>query len=217
MTRKIHARDITLNDLKKQFNLLMSDSPDFFSEWHTDLPTISDDDKRGLDKIRQGYFNLLNQPDAIEDTIKMVVLSPLLYIADYYLHPLMVKAENPIRLTTTDDDAGEEIVVEGKIDVLVWREHLWVMVIESKRLAYSLESGFAQMLAYMLASPNVEQGTPSYGMITNGGSFIFLKVAHDGDGLKYATSRPFALHTPGSDTYSILQILKRLEKILFVT
>jgi len=85
----------------------------------------------------------------------------------------------------------------------------------SKRLAYSLESGFAQMLAYMLASPNVEQDEPSYGMITNGGSFIFIKVAQHDDTLKYATSRPFALHTPGNDTYAILQILKRLETILF--
>jgi len=128
MVKKINARDITLDDLEKKFNLHMAETPDFFSEWHIDLPAISDEDKRGLDKIRQGYFNLLKQPDPIEDTIKLVVLSPLLYIADYYLHPLMVKAENSIQLTTTDDDAGDEIVVEGKIDVLVWRENLWVMV-----------------------------------------------------------------------------------------
>ncbi|MEM7535924.1 MAG: restriction endonuclease subunit R [Chloroflexota bacterium] len=218
MPRKINAKDVTLDDLKKQFGLHMTETVEFFDEWQSNLPEISDEDKRILDKTRAGYLNLVEHPPIIEDTIKLAILSPLLLLANFYLQPFRMQSEKPIQLSTTDDDADkneDELLIEGKIDVLILREHLWVMVIESKRPAYSLESGFAQMLSYMLASPNLEKGEPNYGMITNGGSFIFVKVAHNTEGLRYATSRPFALRTPGNELYVVLQILKRLSEILF--
>ena len=48
------------------------------------------------------------------------------------------------------------------------------MVIESKRAAISLEEGIAQLLSYMLGSPNGSQ--PTFGLITNGGSFLFANL-----------------------------------------
>jgi hypothetical protein len=81
------------------------------------------------------------------------------------------------------------------------------MVIESKQVEFSIEAGLAQILSYMLANPNPEQ--PSFGMITTGGSFIFLKLVK-GDSPKYGLSRLFSLLNPGNDLYTVLSILKRL-------
>jgi glutamate/tyrosine decarboxylase-like PLP-dependent enzyme len=84
------------------------------------------------------------------------------------------------------------------------------MVIESKRASYSIEAGLAQMLAYMLGNPNPEK--PSYGMITSGGTFIFVKCVQE-NYPKYATSNLLATRNPG-DLYSVLKILKRLSQIV---
>jgi len=211
MSKNIRATDASLDDLRQKFGLQRVEQPDFFPEWQSELTELSEEDKRALDKIRTGYFNLIEHPPIIEDTIKLAVLSPLLYVANYFLHPFLVKSETPIRLSTEDED----VVMEGKIDVLVLRGNFWLMVIESKRPAYSLEAGLAQMLVYMLASPNLKEGSSGYGMITNGGSFIFIKVSQSEDGPRYATSRSFALLNPGNDLYGVLQILKRLGTLLF--
>jgi len=210
MSKKMRAGDASLDDLRREFGLQMVEQPDFFPEWQSTLPELTEDDKHSLDKIRTGYFNIVEHPPVIEDTIKLAVLSPLLYVADYFLHPFLVKSEVPIYLSTEDD----ELVMEGKIDVLVLRGNFWLMVIESKRPAYSLEAGLAQLLAYMLASPNLKNGSSGYGMITNGGSFIFIKVSQSEEGPRYATSRAFALRSPGNDLYAVLQILKRLGTLL---
>ena len=210
MARKIQSRNVGLVELHKEFGLQLVENPDFFPEWHIDLPGITDEDRRTMDKIRAGYLNLVENPPIIEDTIKLAVLSPLLFAANYFLKPLIIKTEIPITLSSEDD----EVTIEGKIDVLVLTGNFWLMVIESKRPSYSLEAGLAQMLTYMLTSPNLKDGQPSYGMITNGGDFIFIKVSQDAEGLRYSTSRSFVLRNPGNDLYSVLQILNRLRSLL---
>jgi hypothetical protein len=80
------------------------------------------------------------------------------------------------------------------------------MVIESKKAAFSIEEGLAQILAYMLATPHPDK--PALGMITTGGSFIFIKLVK-GETPQYATSRVFELRNPGNDLYSVLSVLKQ--------
>jgi hypothetical protein len=84
------------------------------------------------------------------------------------------------------------------------------MVIESKQAAYSVEAGIAQILAYMLENPNTKK--PNYGMITSGGTFIFIKLVKQ-ETPKYATSKLFATRNPG-DLYEVLRILKHLSQIV---
>lgn len=126
---------------------------------------ITNLEKQLLNRVKAGYFNLLNYPPLLENAIKMAVLSPILYIADFYLSPFHIKTEKSIQISAED----EGIIIEGKLDVLVLKEQLWVMVIESKKASFSIEAGLAQILAYMLANPNPAQ--PSFGMIPTGVSF----------------------------------------------
>ena len=89
---------------------------------------------------------------------------------------------------------------------------LWILLIESKRAAASIEVGLPQLLAYMLASPNPVQ--PVYGMITNGGSFVFLKLMQGPDAAHYALSRIFEMRNPGNDLYPVLAVLKHLKHLV---
>jgi hypothetical protein len=85
-----------------------------------------------------------------------------------------------------------------------------VMLIESKRASYSVEVGLAQILAYMLGNPNSEK--PSYGMITTGGTFVFIKLVR-AEIPRYALSDIFEVRNRGNALYDVLKILKHLSQV----
>jgi len=206
MSQTIRASDISLHDLRTQFGLQLNNDDHFFSEWQTELPDITDFDKHFLDRMKEAYFNLLEYPPFLEDTVKMAILGPLLHLAGFYSYPFHTKSEYSVKVSNMDGD----VIVEGKIDVLVLKDKLWIMVIESKQAALSIEAGLAQILAYMLAHEN--KGKPCFGMITTGGSFVFLKVVK-GESPQYAVSRIFELRNPGNELYTVLGVLKQLEQV----
>jgi len=81
----------------------------------------------------------------------MVVLSPLLSDAGFYLPPFYSTSESSVEIF--DEDEG--VIIRGKIDILVLQDQLWIIVIESKQAGFSLEVGIPQSLAYMLANPRL--------------------------------------------------------------
>jgi len=206
MVQTIQAKDITLKELRTIFNLKRVEDEQFFREWQDNLPEINELEKQQLDRVKANYFNLIEYPPLLENTVKMVVLSPLLDLADFYLSPFHVKSEKSVEISEED----EGVIIKGQIDVLVLREQLWLMVIESKKAAFSIEEGLAQILAYMLASPHPKK--PCFGMITTGSSFIFVKLVQ-GETPQYATSGVFELRNPGNDLYKVLSILKQLGQL----
>ena len=207
MVQIIQAKDIDLRYLINNFGLQLVQDDQFFPEWQENLPEITDLDKQLLDKVKAGYFNLLNYPPLLEDVIRMAILDPLLFIGDFYLAPFYVKSEEPVDIAVED----EETLVKGRIDTLVLKDQFWVMVIESKRASFSIEAGLSQILAYMLANPHPEK--PSFGMITTGGSFIFIKLVK-GETPQYATSDIFDIRNRGNELYSVFSILKKLSQIV---
>lgn len=200
------AKDITLLELETQFRLELVEDEQFFREWFTNLPEITELEKQQLDRVKASYANLLKYPPLLENTVKMVVLSPLLDLANFYLSPFHVKSEKSTEIIT--EDAGTTI--RGQIDILVLFEQLVVVVIESKQAAFSVEVGKPQLLSYMLAIS--ESDKPIYGLITNGGSFIFVKLIKQ-ETPKYAFSRLFYIFNPGNELYTVLAILKSLSQL----
>ncbi len=166
MVQIIQAKDITLEELKNLFNLQLVQDDQFFREWQENLPELTDFQKQQLDQIKAGFFNLLEHPPMLEKTVNMAIVSPLLFIGEFYLQPFYIKPEKSIEIVEED----EGVIIKGSLDTLVLKEQLWLMVIESKRISFSIEAGLAQILAYMLANPDPNQ--PCYGMIATGGSFI---------------------------------------------
>ncbi|MBD2078377.1 type I restriction enzyme HsdR N-terminal domain-containing protein [Leptolyngbya sp. FACHB-17] len=203
MVQTLQAKNVTLSELSDRFALELTDDEQFFREWQVDLPEVTAAEKQRLDRVKSSFSNLLEYPSLLENTVKMVVLSPLLDLADVYQKPFHIKSEPSFQITTED----EGTVIRGDVDVLVLRDRLWVMVIEAKRAAVDVDEGRAQLLSYMLASPTIEK--PAFGMITNGRNFLFVKLIQQPTP-RYALSRLFSLVNPGNELYTVLGVLKRL-------
>lgn len=205
MTQSIQAKTLTLRDVKTKFNCQLAEEEQFFREWIDDLPEITDEEKRYLEKVKAGYANSADYP-MIEDTVKMVVLAPLLFLADFYLNPFHIEAEKSVELVTVD----ENILIRGSIDVLLLIETFWVVAIEAKRSQYSVETGLPQLLFYMLNDPSPDR--PTFGLLTNGSNFRFIKLIKQ-DTPQYALSYEFVIDR-ANDFYEVFRILKRLAGII---
>jgi hypothetical protein len=203
MMNTIPAESITLEQLRDLFGLELVESLDFFPEWQDNLPELTVSEQELLDQVKSGYINLRSYPPLLDNTVNTVILSPLLFIGKFYLPPFHIKLEKSVEVETED----RQIKVKGRIDVLLLNDKFWMTVIESKQVAYSVEAGLDQILAYMLGAPHEFV----YGMITSGGSFMFLKLVKSNPP-RYGTSDIFDIRNRGNELYSVLQILKRLSQ-----
>lgn len=199
--QSLQAKNVTLGELSDRFGLQLTEDKQFFPEWQVDLIEVTAAEKQRLNRVKSSFSNLLEYPPVLENTVKMVVLSPLLDMADFYLPPFHIKSEPSIEIMTED----EGTIVRGQLDVLVLRDLIWVIAIESKNAEFSLEAGRAQLLSYMLAS----SAQATFGLLTNGSSFRFIKLVLQPTP-QYALSRIFDLFNPGHDLYDVLRILKYL-------
>jgi predicted type IV restriction endonuclease len=194
----------SLNDLQAKFNLSQTEDDDFFPEWYEDLPEITAAEKTALDRIKQRYNYHRSSSPLLEGTINLVVVSPLLEVAGFLDPPFRIKSPESVELIVEDPD---KMIIRGMIDVLVVQEHLWVLVVESKRTSIPVALAFPQILAYMIA--NSSKNKPTYEMATNGDSFVFIKLTHQGIP-QYDLSREFSLFPRKHELYDVLRILKRL-------
>ncbi len=193
----------TFSQLQTEFNLQRSTNNQFFTEWLNPDSELTEKERQALDAIQQKYFYQLSDGQLGEETIKLIVLSPLLDLAGFFEPPFRFKTEATVQIAVESD----EVIYRGRIDALVLLETLWVVVIESKETSFSLEMALPQTLAYMLANPNPER--PVFGMVTNGGNFIFVKLQNQGFP-QYDFSNVFSLLPRANQLYDVLQILKRL-------
>ena len=205
MLQTIQAKNVTLRTLIDVFRIQLVRDDQFFREWQENLPEITAEEKQYLDRVVDGFVNLLDYPPLLEDVVRMSVVDPLLFLGGFYLPPFHVRSEPSIEIQSED----EGIVITGSLDTLVLKDHLWILVVESKRASYSVEAGLAKILAYMLAAPSPDR--PCYGMITSGGSFMFVKLVK-GASPQYSTSSLFGIRNPGN-LYTVFAILKRLGQL----
>ncbi|AUS98931.1 restriction endonuclease subunit R [Nostoc sp. CENA543] len=207
MVQFIQAQNVGIAYLEERFGLKLAEDDRFFPEWFESLPEITDLEKEYLDRVKANFLNLVKRPPILENAVKMVVLSPLLDLAGFYRPPFSILTEESIEISL--EEAGE--VIRGRIDVLVIQDQLWLLVIESKRAAFSLTENISQALAYMISHPNQEK--PVFGLVTNGSHFIFIKLTNLNT-LTYALSDEFTLLKRQSELYQVLATLKKLSQIL---
>ncbi|MBW4682888.1 MAG: restriction endonuclease subunit R [Microcoleus vaginatus WJT46-NPBG5] len=205
MIPTIQANNLTLHDLKDKFGLERTKEEQFFPEWQENLPELTDFEKQALEEVKGDYIHLSEYP-ILEPIVKMVVLSPLLKLAGFYRPPFYLTAEKEVRILSED----EGTLVTGRLDLLVFTPQFWILVIEAKRAQYSVEAGIPQALAYMMGSPESEK--PTFGFVTNGPSFIFLKLTKDGTPT-YGESEQFSIRNK-NDLPTVVKILKRLGQLV---
>lgn len=189
-----------------KFNLSLTEDGAFFPEWQSDLLPLSSHEKKSLDELRQRYLYQRSAGQLLEGTVTLLLVSPLLAIAGFYDPPFRVRAEESVSLTVDD---GEEIL-SGRIDVLVWLNQFWVVIVESKKTALSVWTALPQTLAYLMANPRQEK--PSFALVTNGDDILLVKLRANAH--HYALSRIFAPFISREELYRVLQILKHIAEAI---
>ncbi len=196
----------TLTQIEEKLGLKLSDERQFFTEWMDDLPLLSEAEEIRLEQVRENYLYQISGGSLLEETVKMVVLSPLLELAGFYQSPYRFKTEVSVEIEALGDN---EEILRGRIDALVLQGKLWIVLIESKKTTFDLELAIPQTLAYMATHPKPEQ--PLYGMITNGSSHLFVKTL----GKQYGVSDLFSTRSQYRNNLNeVLRILKYLGRII---
>jgi hypothetical protein len=193
----------SLVELESRLGLICNDDPEFFTEWLTDLPDLDANEQQRLDLIRRRYLYHRQYGHLLEGAVNFIVISPLLELAGFYDPPFHLRSEASVRLEIEDED---EQVYRGRIDGLIVQDHLWIILVESKRTSFSVEVALPQALAYMSANPS---DRPTFGLVSNGAYSIFVKLAHN----QYRFSDDFSLNNRQNELYGVLQVLHRLKTL----
>ncbi len=193
----------TLAQAVQRFGLERIEDVSFFPEWQQTLPTITPAQQIELEQLRRRYLYHRSAGQLLEETVKLLMVGPLLAVAGFYDPPFRVRAEESIQLICSD---GEE-VLKGRIDAIVVRDGLWVIVVESKKTMLSLWSALPQALAYLIANP--QSAHPAYGLMTNGDEMVFVKLL-PGPRPTYDLSRVFSPYVAASELAQVVGILQNL-------
>ena len=116
--------------------------------------------------------------------------------------PYKLRGEKYISIEIENGDT----VLKGLIDVLVVQDGLWIVLLETKRYGFSVMQALPQTLAY-LANANTAQ---SFGLITTGEDFLFVKV--DLQTREYDISDKFTLSTRHEN--QLCQVIKIMKKLI---
>jgi hypothetical protein len=197
----------TLNEVEAKFNLRRTEDEQFFTEWFADLPELTQEEQTALDQIKARYrYHRANGPLA-EGAVNLIVVSRLLELAGFYDPPFKLRAEVSVEITTEVEDE----ILRGRLDFLVVLDQFWVVVIEAKHTDLDIELAIPQTLAYMIATPHPDRA--AFGMVTNGSSFVFLKLIQHAPP-QYDISEVFSLLPRRNQLYEVLQVLKRVGQLI---
>jgi hypothetical protein len=193
----------TIAEAERKFGLRRSESKDFFSEWYDQLPEIKPSDRNNLEVLWRRYIYHRSSGHLLESTVMLLLVSPLLTITGLYDPPFLLKAEESVLIEIADS----EETLQGRIDVLVLRDRLWIIVLESKKTMLSVWSALPQTLAYLMASPNGDR--PTFAMLTNGDDIVFVKL----EGQQYAMSQVLSPLVNQGELEVAWQVLRKIAEI----
>ncbi|WP_416669516.1 type I restriction endonuclease [Egbenema bharatensis] len=198
----------TFRQVEEKLGLTLSTDRAFFTEWiEQSSEELTETEQTRLDQIRANYLYQISDGILLEETIRMVVLSPLLELAGFYQSPYKFRAEVSVTIEALGD---QDEILRGRIDALVLQDRLWIVLIESKRTTFDLELALPQALAYMAANPQPEQAL--YGMVTNGSTYLFVKTLGQQYGVSDLFSTRSALLSRRESQYrnTLSEVLKTL-------
>ncbi len=205
----------SLEDVERYFGAVRSTDRDFFLEWRSRLPPLSDSEKPTLDLIRDRFRYQRKTGPVAEGAVNAIVISPLLALAGFYDAPFHLRSEASIAVKTTievEDVTGElqPEILRGRMDFLVFQDQFWQAVIESKETTFDIEMGIPQILTYMIGAPLTQNAI--FGMVTNGNHFMFVKLQRSPK-VEYSFSNTFSMLSDLNQLHDVLQILKRIGTI----
>lgn len=200
----------TLAEAESKFKLSPAKDSQFFTEWFDQLPELSEAETSRLDLIKQRFHYHRKYGHLAEGAINFVVLSALLEMAGFYDPPFLLRSEVSVRFAIEEQNE----TLKGRIDALVVQEQFWLLLVESKQTAFSIDVTIPQALAYLMGNPQPQR--PGFGLVSNGGYFMFLKVAIQREA-QYALSSDFSLYRQSNELCTVLSVLKQLAQIMRVS
>jgi hypothetical protein len=198
------ATEVTLAQLRDCFGIMRSEDSNCFNESLTSDSAITALEKIALDRVQQNYLSQIEVQSLNEETVKMVAISLLLDITGFYRYPFTIDSEVSIEIQEVDE---ADVILTGRIDTLIVRHQLWILVIESKRPKFSVQAAIPQALSSLLAKPQADR--PAYALISNGGEFLFIKLQGQTPPI-YDFSDTYSLLNRGNDLYKVLSTLKQI-------
>jgi hypothetical protein len=198
----------SINEAESRFKFNRITDLQFFSEWQENLPELTQAEQQTLDRIKNSY--LYNSADGAmtEATVNLLLVSPLLYLAGFCDPPYKLRGEKSVEISVEERDE----IYRGRIDALVLQNQFWLTLVESKQTKFSFSVAIPQALAYMMANPHPEQ--PSFGLVTNGDSFLFIKLVKE-PVAQYDLSTDFSIFArPQNELYEVLRVMKRIGTLI---
>jgi hypothetical protein len=194
---------LTLADVREKLSLQVTLDRTFFPEWRQDLPELTELELQQIDRLQARFADHRDRGTVAEGAVDKLLLSSLLDLVGFYELEFGIRTEKTVEFSVVD---GEE-VLRGRMDTLIVRDDFWVLVIEAKRTIMSALA-VPQALTYMMPGGD----RPTYGLVSNGEEFIFLKVMATPTPI-YSTSKLFAAFFPpdGQDLHEVVRVLKRLK------
>lgn len=122
MGRAIAIEKLTLIALEQQFGLNRTNNADFFCEWQGPLPELTEFEKDRVAHISAIYENF-ERRSALENTVSLTVVSPLLDAAGLFLPPFYVETERSVEIVAEDG----ELTVRGD----------WILSLSKTPFGYS--------------------------------------------------------------------------------
>jgi len=197
----------TISTAETKFGLSRSPSLDFFTEWQNQLPELDSSDRINLEILWRRYLYHRSSGSLLESTVMLLLVSPLLTIAGLYDPPFLLKAKESVLINLADS----EEILQGRIDVLILSDRLWIIIVESKKTMLSVWSGLPQTLAYLMASPRNDR--PNFALLTNGDDIVFIKVFIKLENQQYGMSKVFAPLVNQRELEFACQILRKIAEI----
>ncbi|MEY3304443.1 MAG: hypothetical protein RLZZ139_2816 [Cyanobacteriota bacterium] len=205
VTLPISKTILSIADVEEKFQLFPCTAPTFFREWQDNLPELTAIEKAALDRLLVRFAAHRRRGILAEGAVDKLMISPLLDLVGFYEPEYEVRTEESVEFALE----GDEEVLRGRIDTLIVREKIWILVIEAKRTIMA-SLAMPQALSYMMCNPQPD--IPSFGMITNGDEFIFLKAIAQPTP-QYSASRSYSIFFPtgSQDLAEMFRVLKKIK------
>jgi hypothetical protein len=94
----------SLVDVETKFNLHRSVREDFFPEWQTDLPPLSEVEQQALNRLKSRYDYHRYYGPLAEGAVNLLLASPLLELAGFYEPPFQIRPEESVALLVEEGD-----------------------------------------------------------------------------------------------------------------
>jgi predicted type IV restriction endonuclease len=201
----------SINEAESRFNFSRITDLQFFSEWQENLPELTQSERESLDRVKNSYLYNSGDGPMTEATVNLLLVSPLLYLAGFCDPPYKLRGEKSVEISVEERDE----IYRGRIDALVLQNQFWLTLVESKQTKFSFSVAIPQALAYMMANPHPEQ--PTFGLVTNGDSFLFIKLVKE-PVAQYDLSTDFSIFArPQNELYEVLRVMKRIGALIAPT